>query len=140
MGESIAVINYKKSVTKITERWQSRMEAAMKKLAPILDQIEELEAQKPPDEAKLKALRAEEKKVRTEIEGINMSYRTEMMLVEPIKDADPKDKALLDLPDWIEKLIKNKGVSLGKGIVIAPSVKFDFKAGKLKEVGIKITF
>ena len=43
------------------------------------------------------------------------------------------------MPGWLKEIIKAKGIPLGKsGVSIAPDVSFDFKARKLKYLGITI--
>jgi hypothetical protein len=136
---TIEVENYRKSVQRITERWEARLAACAKKLEPIDKAIAALEAVKPPtadSKAKLAKLQAERKKIETEIEGINTSYNIEMSLISLTK-FDPKDKDVLALPAFVEGLIK--GVKIGP-FKIKPKVEFDFKSGKLKKVGIEGTF
>lgn len=62
------------------------------------------------------------------------------MVLEPPQLTPANEKELVRLPDFIKEIIKAKGISLGKGVSIAPDVKFDFKAVKLKDFGLKITW
>jgi hypothetical protein len=54
-------------------------------------------------------------------------------------DLPPKadENELKNLPTWLKEVIKKKGIPLGK-VVITPDVEFDFKAKKLKKLGITI--
>jgi hypothetical protein len=64
--------------------------------------------------------------------------RTELTLPEPPKNADPKEAS--KLPGWMQEIIKNKGVPLGKNVSVRPHVDFDFKAMKSKKIGVVFTF
>jgi hypothetical protein len=64
--------------------------------------------------------------------------RLELMLIDPPTNADQNE--LIKLPKWMESIIEAKGIPLGKGVSIAPDVKYDFKKNKLTDVGVSITF
>jgi hypothetical protein len=65
----------------------------------------------------------------------SMELRVNLMLIELPPKADENE--LKKLPAWLKEIIKKKGIPLGK-IVITPDVEFDFKAKKLKKLGITI--
>ena len=141
MGD-IAVENYKKSVTKVVDKWSKAVGDIGKKLSPVLDELSKLQAIKSPtdaDKKKIADLRKKCDALQKEIDAANIALRLEMMAIQPLAKADPKDKELIQLPDWIAKLIKDKGVAVGKSVVLAPTVKFNFKALKLDELGVKVT-
>ena len=78
--------------------------------------------------------------LRKRIETANDELRLDLMLLEPPAKTAANEKDLLKLPDFIKDVIKAKGVPLGKGVSISPVIKFDFKAMKLKEFGLTITW
>jgi hypothetical protein len=132
----IATDKYKDAVKRAVERWRSKVEGPAKQLVKLDEEIARLQGDKQKlDEAK-KAYVA----LRKQIETANDELRLDLMLLEPPKQTPANEKDLLKLPDFIKELIKAKGVPLGKGVSIAPDIKFDFKALKLKEFGLKITW
>lgn len=60
---------------------------------------------------------------------------TNLIVIELPPKADENE--LKKLPVWLREIIKKKGIPLGK-FVITPDVEFDFKAKKLKKLGITI--
>lgn len=139
----IATDRYKDAVKRVVEAWRSKTALPAKQLVKLDDEIAQLEAKKSPgDEGKKKL--AEAKKayaaLRKQIETANDELRIDLMLLEPPKQTPGNEKELLKLPDFIKEMIKAKGVPLGKGASIAPDVKFDFKAMKLKDFGLKVTW
>lgn len=55
----------------------------------------------------------------------------------PPKKPDPK---LLQLPNWMNTVIKEKGIPLGGGVTVKPDLDIDFKKMKLKSGGITLQF
>jgi len=92
------------------------------------------------DKKKLEAAKKTYGTLRKQIETANDELRIDLMLLDPPKQTPANEKELLKLPDFIKDLIKAKGVPLGKGVSITPDIKFDFKAMKLKEAGLTITW
>ena len=118
-----------------------KVEAPAKQIAKLDEDLAKLEAKKPATDDDKKKM-AEAKKAyaaqRALIETANAELRVDLMVLEPPTPANEKE--LINLPDFIKEIIKAKGISLGKGVSIAPDVKFDFKAIKLKDFGLKITW
>lgn len=142
MGD-IATENYKKSLTKAVDRWKGKVEGPAKKLVTIDEAIVKLEAAKPTsaeDKKKLEELKKAYQACRKQIEKANDELRYDLMLVDPPQKTPANEKELIKLPDFIKDLIKAKGIPLGKGVSITPDIKFDFKAMKLKEAGLTITW
>lgn len=142
MGD-IATENYKKSLAKAVDRWKGKVEGPAKKLVTIDEAIAKLEASKPTspdDKKKLDELKKAYQACRKQIEKANDELRLDLMLVDPPQKTPANEKELLKLPDFIKDLIKAKGIPLGKGVSITPDIKFDFKAMKLKEAGLTITW
>lgn len=142
MGD-IATENYKKGVTKAVERWKGKVEGPAKKLVDVDEAITKLEAGKPTsdeDKKKLEELKKGYAALRKQIEKANMELKLDLMLIEPPPKTPSNEKELLKLPDFIKDIIKAKGIPLGKGVSITPDIKFDFKAMKLKEAGLTITW
>jgi len=139
----IAVERYKTGVKRIVDVWRAKVDGPARKLAKLDDEIADLQAKKPPGDDDKKRL-AEAKKaylaLRQQIESANSELRTDLMLFEMPAKTAANEKELLTLPPFIEQIIKAKGVPLGKGVSIRPDIKFDFKAMKLKEAGLTITW
>lgn len=139
----IATDRYKDAVRRVVENWRSKTERPAKQLVKLDEEIARLEAKKPPgdeDKKKLDEAKKAYAVLRKQIETANDELRLDLMLLEPPAKSPANEKELLKLPDFIKEMIKAKGVPLGKGVSIAPDVKFDFKALKLKDVGLKITW
>lgn len=142
MGD-IATENYKKSLTRVVERWKAKVEGPAKKIVEIDQAIDKLEAKKPPsddDKAKLEELKKAYVAQRKLIDKANLELRTDMLFVEPPQKTPSNEKELIKLPDFIKEIIKAKGVPLGKNVSIKPDIKFDLKAMKLKEASLTITW
>ena len=139
MGD-IQTENYKKSVEKIIEHWGGEIAKIGKELAALDAEIAKLEAQKSDPAAKKKAddLKKRREAVRAKARDAAASLELNLKVIEPPPTADPKE--LVKLPAWMKDIIKRKGLPLGKNATIAPTVDFDLKAKKLKQVGIKITW
>ena len=139
----IATDKFKDAVKRAVERWRSKLDAPAKQLVKLDSEISGLEARKPASDDDKKKL-AEAMKtyaaLRKQIETANDELRVDLMLLDPPVKTAANEKELLKLPEFIKEIIKSKGVPLGKGVSIAPDVKFDFKALKLKDVGIKVTW
>ena len=139
----IATDKYKDAVKRAVDRWRSKVEGPAKQLVKLDAEITELEAKKPAgddDKKKLGEAKKTYATLRKQIETANDELRLDLMLLEPPKQTSANEKELMTLPDFIKDLIKAKGVPLGKGVSIAPEIKFDFKAMKLKDAGLKITW
>ena len=139
----IAVDKYKDGVKRAADRWKSKVEGPAKQLVKLDEEITKLEASKPATDDSKKKL-SEAKKayatLRKQIETANDELRIELMLLDAPKQTSGNEKELVKLPDFIKEIIKAKGVPLGKGVSITPDIKFDFKAMKLKEAGLTITW
>jgi hypothetical protein len=128
------VEDYKKRVAIHIDRWSKKLADINKLLAPIQGQIDKLEANKNPsdaDKTKLKDLYKQRNDLRQKVADANTSLKVELSMVQLDPNADKKEAA--KLPDWLEKLIKDKGVAISKYIVISADVDFDFKTGKLQK-------
>jgi hypothetical protein len=137
----IATDKYKEAVKLAAGRWRAKVEGPAKQIVKLDEEITKLEASKPASDAdkkKLGELTKAYAALRKQIESANDELRVELMLLEPPKQTQANEKDLLKLPDFIKDVIKSKGVPLGKGVSITPDIKFDFKAMKLKEAGLKI--
>src|SRR4051812_47936686 len=138
MGD-IAVENYQKSVTKILDIWAKEADRIGKDLATInteLNKLEALQNPTPEDKKRLEELKKKRDACYKRMNEASMELRVNLMLIELPPKADEKE--LIKLPAWLKEIIKKKGIPLGKGIVITPDVEFDFKAKKLKKLGITI--
>lgn len=137
----IAVENYKKSVTRITDRWNTKNEKIGKELAPLLAELAKLNDIKSPgpdEKTKIAELEKKRDELEKQAETAKEEMRIDLMLIEPPVNADQKE--LVKLPGWLESIIKAKGIPLGKAVSIAPDVKYDFKKNKLTHVGVTIHF
>jgi seryl-tRNA synthetase len=138
MGD-IAVENYKKSVARILEIWGKEADRIGKELASVNAEIDKLEALQnpgPDDKKKLEELKKRRDLCHKKMESVAASLETNLNVIKLPPNADEDE--LKNLPAWIKEIIKKKGIPLGKGVVITPDVEFDFKATKLKKLGITI--
>jgi hypothetical protein len=138
MGD-IATENYKKSVARIFDIWGKEAERVGKELATVNAEIDKLEALQnpgPDDKKKLEELKKKRQQCEDRIESVAASLETNLNVIKMPPTIDEDE--LKNLPAWIKEIIKKKGIPLGKGVVITPNVEFDFKAKKLKKLGITI--
>jgi len=134
----IAVENYKKSVAKIFDRYGQKIERIGKQLAPIEGELEKLQKVKTPspdEKKKIAELTKKRDALHKEADTAGLELKIELMVIQLPPQADEKE--LIKLPAWMQEIIKKKGIPLGK-VSIAPDVSIDFKAKKLKYVGITI--
>jgi len=137
MGD-IAVENYKKSVTKYLEIWAKESDRIGKELAEVnaeLDKLEALQNPGPDDKKRIDELKKKREACQKNMDKASLELRLNLIAIDLPPKAD--DKELKNLPTWLKELIKKKGIPLGK-FVITPDVEFDFKAKKLKKLGITI--
>ena len=139
MGD-IAIDNYKKSVAKLVENWGREADKVAKQLAPLETELAKLEAIKDPgpdDKKQIEELKKKKQALQKCMEDASESLRVSLIIIQLPANADEKE--LIKLPGWLKEIIKAKGIPLGKsGVSIAPDVSFDFKARKLKYLGITI--
>jgi predicted nucleic acid-binding Zn-ribbon protein len=139
----IATDKFKDAVKRAVERWKGKVEGPAKQLVKLDAEITELEGKKPPSEDDKKKLLEAKKSyaaLRKQIETANTELRVDLMLLEPPAKTAANEKELMKLPDFIKDIIKAKGVPLGKNVSITPDVKMDFKAMKLKEASVIVTW
>lgn len=142
MGD-IATDKFKDAVKAAADRWKGKVEGPAKQLVKLDEEVTTLEGKKPTgddDKKKIADARRTYTALRKRIETANDELRLDLMLLEPPAKTAANEKDLLKLPDFIKDVIKAKGVPLGKGVSISPIIKFDFKAMKLKEFGLTITW
>ena len=139
----IATDKYKAAVKSAADRWKAKVQGPAKQLVKLDGEVTALEAKKPvgaDDKKKLDESKKAYTALRKQIETANDELRLDLMLLEPPQKNADNEKELVKLPDFIKEIIKARGVPLGKGVSIAPEIKFDFKAMKLKEFGLGITW
>jgi len=137
MGD-IAVENYQKSVTKILDIWAKEADRIGKELAAAnaeLDKLEALQNPSPDDKKRIEELKKKRETCYKRMNEASMELRVNLMGIQVPPTADEDE--LKKLPAWLKEIIKKKGIPLGK-VVITPDVEFDFKAKKLKKLGITI--
>ncbi len=137
MGD-IAVENYQKSVTKILDIWAKEADRIGKELAAVnaeLDKLEALQNPSPDDKKRIEELKKKRETCYKRMNEASMELRDNLMGIQVPPTADEDE--LKKLPAWLKEIIKKKGIPLGK-VVITPDVEFDFKAKKLKKLGITI--
>jgi hypothetical protein len=137
MGD-IAVENYQKSVIKILDIWAKEADRIGKELATVnteLDKLEALQNPSPDDKKRIDELKKKREACYKRMNEASLELRLNLMDIDLPPKADEKE--LIKLPSWLKEIIKKKGVPLGK-VVITPDVEFDFKARKLKKLGITI--
>jgi hypothetical protein len=137
MGD-IAVENYQKSVTKILDIWAKEADRIGKELAAVnteLDKLEALPSPTPDDKKRIEDLKKKREACYKRMNEASMELRVNLMAIQVPPTANEDE--LKKLPAWLKEIIKKKGIPLGK-VVITPDVEFDFKAKKLKKLGITI--
>jgi len=137
MGD-IAVENYQKSVTRILDIWSKEADRIGKELAAVnteLDKLEALQNPTPDDKKRIEELTKKREACYKRMNQASMELRVNLMGIQVPPTADEDE--LKKLPAWLKEIIKKKGIPLGK-VVITPDVEFDFKAKKLKKLGITI--
>lgn len=137
MGD-IAVENYQKSVAKILDIWGKEAERIGKELAAVNAELDKLEALQNPgadDKKRIEELKKKRKACQDRMDDASASLRVNLIAIQVAPNADEDE--LKKLPAWLKEIIKKKGIPLGK-FVITPAVEFDFKAKKLKKLGITI--
>jgi|KBSMisStaDraftv2_1062788.scaffolds.fasta_scaffold593553_2 hypothetical protein len=137
MGD-IAVENYQKNVTKYLDIWSKeaiRIGNDLKAVNTELDKLEALQSPGPDDKKKIEELKKKREACYKRMDEASMELRVNLMSIQLPPTADEDE--LKRLPGWLKEIIKKKGVPLGK-VVITPDVEFDFKAKKLKKLGITI--
>jgi hypothetical protein len=138
MGD-LYVESYKKSVTNILDFWNKKLAGYAKQLDPIDDQIAELTKNSNPgddDKKKLADLKKKRDDIRKQIDNASLSLNVNLKVIEV--DERAKKEEVMKLPDWIEGIIKDKGVPLGKDVTLVPDVSMDFKSFKVTKCVINI--
>jgi hypothetical protein len=139
MSDSIALDNYKKRIIRYVDDWSAEAVQVAKELAPLMAEIEKLEANKSPqpaDKHRLAELKVKCSALHKRMAGATENLRLNLIVNLDVPAADEKE--LVKIPGWLKGIIKAKGIPLGKGVSIAPSVDIDLKAKKLKSFGITI--
>ena len=137
MGD-IAVENYQKSITKILDIWAKEADRVGKELAAVNAELDKLQGVQNPssgDKKRIEELKKKREACYTRMNEASLELRVNLIGIELPAKAD--DKELKNLPTWLKEIIKKKGIPLGK-VAITPDVEFDFKAKKLKKLGITI--
>lgn len=137
MGD-IAVENYQKSVTKYLDIWSKEADRIGKELKGVNAELDKLEALQNPssdDKKRIDELKKKREACYKRMNEASMELRLNLIAIQVPPTADEDE--LKKLPGWLKEIIKKKGVPLGK-FVITPDVEFDFKAKKLKKLGITI--
>ena len=137
MGD-IAVENYQKNVTKYLDIWSKeavRIGNELKAVNAELDKLEALQSPGPDDKKRIEELKKKRENCYKQMDAASMELRVNLMSIQMPPTADEDE--LKRLPGWLKEIIKKKGIPLGK-VVITPDVEFDFKAKKLKKLGITI--
>jgi DNA repair ATPase RecN len=137
MGD-IAVENYQKNVSKYLDIWAkeaARIGNELKAVNAELDKLEALQNPGPDDKKRIEELKKKRENCYKQMDAASMELRVNLMSIQVPPTADEDE--LKRLPGRLKEIIKKKGVPLGK-VVITPDVEFDFKAKKLKKLGITI--
>jgi hypothetical protein len=142
MGD-LYVESYKKSVCRILDVWNKKLADLAKQLEPIDKQIEDLKKNTQPsddDKKKLADLTKKRDDLRKQVENAALSLNVNLKVI----DVDPKAKKeeVMKLPDWMEKMVKEKGLPISDDLTLVPDVDVDFKTFKLKKfvIGLKWKF
>ena len=138
----IAVENYKKGVANALDRWA-------KKVKPVAEQIDKLnqalkallknKSPSPEEKKKIDDCKAARDKLQKKIENFDLELKADLMLLDMPQKGKADEKEIIKLPKWIDEIVKKKGITVGT-VTVAPDIDIDFKAGKLKKVGLTIEF
>jgi hypothetical protein len=143
--------DYKKALAPHIDSWGKQNVPLGKQLQELTDQLEPLEKIKSPTPEqlkKIKDLKAKRKAVCDKIVKAALDLGPILLKVPgPKNGADlgaaptKPNPTLLQLPPWLNKIIKDKGIPLGDDVTVTPSnVHFDPKTFKLKSGGVIIKF
>ena len=130
--------NYWKSVEKIIGIWGDEAKRIGDELKKVQKDLADLEANKTPgpdDKKKIEQLKERCRKLHQEMDDASASLDLNLNVIKPVPKADEDE--FKKIPELVKKIIKAKGIPLGK-VVITPDIKIDFKARKLKSIGITI--
>lgn len=136
----IQIENYKKGVERAVERWSAKLAKIGAKAKAPREELAALRKKSPPspaDKQRIAELERELEKLEAEVDKANTELKLDVMLITPPPAKVPQDQ-LKNLPDWMKKLIKAKGIPLGNGVVLTPDVEFDWKTLKPKKLGVTI--
>jgi hypothetical protein len=137
MADDIKAENYKKSVEKIVNNWASKVNPLFKQLAPVLADLDRLNATKDPgqdDKKKIDDLKKKCADIRKQIEKANTELRIDLMLIEVPPKAD--DKELVKLPAWFKEIVKKKGIPLSEHWTLKGDLDIDIKKKKVNSASI----
>ncbi|HUB80769.1 MAG TPA: hypothetical protein VMB03_18315 [Bryobacteraceae bacterium] len=148
MGDSVE--DYKKAILPHIANWGKQNEPLGKQLSDLNKQIGELEKNKAPtpdQKKKLDDLKKQRQAVTADINKALFSFQQNLDKVPlphsnaltgtPPQKPDPK---LLELPKWMNAIVKEKGIPLGGGVTVKPNLDIDFKKMKLKSGGVTLQF
>ena len=147
MGDPVD--DYKKALSPKVDGWGKNNTDMGKQLKELNKQIDELEKIKnpSPDQAKkLKELTDKRKALGAQILKAATTLELDLLKVPPSKEyidlkvPPPKKDSdnLLQVPGWLGKVIKDKGIPLGDDVTVVPNISVDIKHMKLKSAGITV--
>jgi hypothetical protein len=149
MGDPID--DYKKALTPHVDNWGKQNAPLGKQLQDLSKQIDDLEKIKSPSPdqvKKLKELKDKRKAISAKIVQLATNLSNDLLKVPTSPGIDlklpppkPLQQNLLQVPGWLDKIVKQKGIPLGDDVTVAPSnISVDLKHMKLKSAGITIKF
>jgi seryl-tRNA synthetase len=133
------VEDYKKAMARALDRWGQKATQLGKELEPINKELDDLGKNKnpsPDDKKKIDDLKKKAKAIHDKMDQASLNLKTDLMLIEPAKDAPEKE--MKEIPAWLQKIIKDKGIPLGDDVTIVPDASFDFKNMKLKSFSLTL--
>jgi hypothetical protein len=121
---------YKKAMALAVDKWGKHSVECGRELAPINKDIEKLEKNKKPSPDEAKKLAAVCDKVhqasaalRLDLLSIPLPPKDSLESVRAGTSPALPEKDLIELPDWISKVVKEKGIQLGDGLTTVPDAK-----------------
>ena len=138
----IAVENYKKGVAAALDRWAQKVEPVAKQIDKINQPLKELKENKNPsaeDKKKIEALEKARDELKKKLDKFATELKLDISLLEMPQKGKVDEKELVKLPGWLKDIVKKKGISIGS-VTVAPDVDIDFKAMKVKKVGLTVEF
>jgi hypothetical protein len=141
MAQDLRVIRYQNTVEGLVSRWAAAEITLEGKLVPVLQELEQKRAISSPsdaDKARIAELTRQRDDLTRQMESESNNLRVEMIVVEVEPGAPETD--MIQIPGWLTRIIKSKGIPVGHGITLVPDASFDVKARKLKSLSLGLRF
>jgi hypothetical protein len=145
----------KKVLTPPVNNWGTQATQLGKDLDKINKDLDKLRKNKKPtadEQKKIEDLKKQRKAVCDKIQQAATTLKLDLLKIPlpklpppalaalQLTPPKPPDKNLFELPAWVSKVVKDKGIPLGNGVVITGKASFDFKNMKVKSAEVILQF